>query len=63
MFSDVHRFFQMITDIFIIFSRYSINVLFMLSRCSKDVCSIFPGCFQDALMGIVGLVEFDDHFK
>jgi len=29
----------------------------------QDVSRIFPGCFQDALMGLIGLVEFDDHFK
>ena len=33
----------------------------MFSRCSQDVCRIFPGCFQDAPMGLVGLVELDDH--
>ena len=30
----------------------------MFSRYSQDVCRIFPGCFQDASMGLVGLVEF-----
>ena len=35
----------------------------MFSRCSQDVCRIFPGCLQDAPMGLVGLVEFDDNFK
>ena len=35
----------------------------MFSRCFEDVCRIFPGCFQDALMGVVGLVEFDDFFQ
>ena len=35
----------------------------MFSRCSHGVCRIFPGCFQDASMVLVGLVEFDDHFK
>ena len=36
----------------------------MSSRCSQDVCRIFPGCFQDApIIGLVGLVEFDDHFN
>ena len=30
----------------------------MFSRCSRDVCRIFPGCFQDAPMGLVGLVGF-----
>ena len=54
MFSDDHRCFW-------IFSRYSINVLLMFSRCSLDVLRIVPGCFQDAPMGPVGLVEFDDH--
>ena len=46
-----------------IFPRYSIDAHLMFSRCSQDVCRIFPGCFQDAPMGLVGLVEFDDHFK
>ena len=23
------------------------------SRCFQDVCRIFPGCFQDALMGLI----------
>ena len=55
MFSDDHRCFW-------IFSRYSIDVLLMFSRCSKDVCRIFPGCFS-APMVLVGQVEFDDHFK
>ena len=31
----------------------------MFSGCLQD----FPGCFQDAPMGLVGLVEFADHFK
>ena len=53
MFSDDHRCFW-------IFSRYSIDVLLMFSRCSQDICRIFPGFFQDAPMGHVGLVEFDD---
>ena len=35
----------------------------MFSGCSQDVCRIFLRCFQDALMGLMGLVEFDDHFK
>ena len=35
----------------------------MFFRCFQGVCRIFPGCFQDAPMGLVGLVEFDDHFK
>ena len=38
----------------------------MFSRCSQDVCRIFPGCFQDALVtqvGLVCLVEFDDHLN
>ena len=56
MFSDDHRCFW-------IFSRYSIDVLLMFSRCSQDICRIFPGCFHDALMGVVGLVDFDEHFK
>ena len=43
--------------------RYFIDVLLMFSRCSQDVCRDFPGCFQDAPMGLIGLVEFDDHFK
>ena len=59
MFSDVHRCFQMITDVF----GFSLDVLFMFSRCSQDVCRIFPGCFQNAPMGLVGLMEFDDHSK
>ena len=63
MFSDVHMCFPMITDVFFIFSRYSIYVLLMFSRCILDVLRIFPGCFQDAVMGLVGLVEFDDHLK
>ena len=64
--SDVLRCSQMYSDdhrCFWIFSRYSIDVLLMFSRCSQDVCRIFPGCFQDAPKGLVGLVEFDDHFK
>ena len=35
----------------------------MFSRCSLDVPRIFAGCFQDAPIGLVGLVEFDDHFN
>ena len=35
----------------------------MFSDDVQYVCRIFPGCFQDAPMGLVGLVEFDDHFK
>ena len=35
----------------------------MFSRCSQDVCRIFPGCFQDAPMGLVGLMQFDDHLN
>ena len=35
----------------------------MFSRCSLDVLRIFPGCFQDAPMGLVGLVVFVDHLK
>ena len=56
MFSDDH-------GRFLIFSRYSIDVLLMFSRCSLDVLRMFAGFFQDTLMGLVGLVEFDDHFK
>ena len=66
MCSDVLRCSQMFSDdhrCFWIFSRYSIDVLLMFSRCSQDICRIFPGCFHDALMGLVGLVDFDDHFK
>ena len=70
MCSDVLRCSQMFSDdhrCFWIFSRYSIDVLLMFSRCSLDVLRmferIFPGCFQDAPMGLVGLVEFDDNFK
>ena len=59
MFSDVHRCFQMITDV----SGFSLDVFLMLSRCFQDICWIFPGCSQDAPIGLVGLVEFDDHFK
>ena len=69
MCSDVLRCSQMFSDdhrCFWIFSRYSIDVLLMFSRCSLDVLRmferIFPGCFQDAPMGL-GLVEFDDYFK
>ena len=29
----------------------------MFLRCFQDVCRIFTGCFQDALMGLIGLVE------
>ena len=70
MCSDVLRCSQMFSDdhrCFWIFSRYSIDALLMFSRCSLDVprmfAEFFPGCFQDAPMGLVGLVEFDDHFK
>ena len=56
MVSDDHRCFW-------IFSRYSIDVLLMLSRCFLDVPRMFAGCFQDAPMGLLGLVEFDDQFK
>ena len=63
MFSDVHRCFGHDHRCFWIFSRYSVDVLLMLSRCSQDVWMIFLGCFQNAPMGLVGLVEFDDHFK
>ena len=66
MCSDVLRCSQMFSDnhrCFWIFSRYSIDVLLMFSRCSQDICRIFPGCFHDALMGLVGLVDFDDHFN
>ena len=58
MFSDDHRCFW-------IFSRYSIDVLLMFSRCSLDVPKMIAVFFQDAPMGFVaeGLVEFDDHFK
>ena len=77
MSSDVLRCSQMLSDdqrCFWIFSRYSVDVLLMFSRCSldvprmfagffQDVRRIFPECFQDALMGLAGLVEFDDHFK
>ena len=62
IFSDVHRCFQMITDV-MIFSRYSIDVLLMFFRCSQEIFRTFPGCFQDALIRLVGLLEFDDHFK
>ena len=40
MFSDDHRCFW-------IFSKYSIYVLLMFSRCSLDVLRIFAGFFQD----------------
>ena len=26
----------------------------MFSRCFQNVCKIFPGCFQDAPIGLVG---------
>ena len=52
---------------FLDFSRSSIDVLLMFSRCSLDVPRMFEGLFknffQDAPMGLMGLVEFDDHFK
>ena len=58
MFSDDHRCFW-------IFSRCSIDVLLMFSTCSLAALRMFegffPGCFQDAPMGLVGLVELDDH--
>ena len=69
MCSDVLRCSHMFSDDYRclwFFSRYSIDVLLMFSRCllaAQDVCRIFPGCFQDAPMGLVDLVEFDDHFK
>ena len=37
----------MITDVFWIFSRYSIDVLLMFSKCSIDVLRMFAGFFQD----------------
>ena len=40
-----------------------LDVQTMFSRCFQDVCRIFPGCFQDTLIGLIGLVEFDDRFK
>ena len=46
--------------------RYSIDVLLVFFRCSLDVSSMFAGffqdVFQDAPIGLIGLVEFDDHF-
>ena len=46
------------------FSRCSVDVLLTFSRCSLDVlkifCRIFPGCFQDTPMGLVGFQLFDD---
>ena len=66
MMSDVLRCSQMFSDdyrCFWIFSRYSIDVLLVFFRCSLDVSRMFAGFFQDAPMGLVGLVEFDDHFK
>ena len=66
MCSDVLRCSQMFSDdhrCFWIFSKYSINVLLMFSRCSQDVCKICPGYFQDAPMGLVDLVKFDDDCK
>ena len=45
------------------FKMFPLDVFNMFSRCSQEVFRIFPGCFQDAPMGLVGLVEFDDHFK
>ena len=59
MFSDVYRCFQMITDVF----GFSLDVLLMFFRCSLDVPRMFAGFFQDAPTCVVGLVEFDDHFK
>ena len=47
MFSDVHRCVQMITDVFWIFSWYSIDVILMFSRCSLDLPRMFAGFFQD----------------
>ena len=63
MCSDVHRCFQMITDVFGFSLDIPPDVFEMFSIGSQDVCRIFPGCFQDAPMGLLGLVEFDDHFK
>ena len=54
MCSDVLRCSQMFSDdhrCFWIFSRYSIDVLLMFSRCSLDVPRMIAGFFQD------------DHFK
>ena len=73
---DVLKSSQIFTDVtddhrcFWIFSRYFVDVLLMFSRCSLDVLQMFSGCLQDfsrifqyAPIGLVGLVEFDDHFK
>ena len=46
MFSDVHRCFQMITDVF----GFSLDVLLMFFRCSLDVPRMFAGFFQDVLV-------------
>jgi len=48
MFWDVHRCSQMFSDdhrCFWIFSRYSVNVLLMFSRCSLEVLRMFAGFF------------------
>ena len=61
--SDVMRYSKMFSDdqrSFLMFSRYSIDVLLMFSKCSQDFLQDFPGCFQDAPMGLVDVVEFDD---
>ena len=69
MILDVFRCSQLFSDVLrmpSIDQKYSIEILRFVQdvlRCSQDVCRIFPGCFQDAPMGLVGLVEFDDHFK
>ena len=70
MFSDVHRCVQMITDVFWIFSWYSIDVILMFSRCSLDVQRIlhdfsrmFSGC-SDGSCGPGGIsnesMDFND---
>ena len=72
MILGVFRCSQLFSDVFSLvltfmdnqlFSSYSIDVLSMFSRSSLDLLRIFPGCFHNAPMGLVGLVEFDDHFK
>ena len=72
MFSDVHRCVQMITDVFWIFSWYSIDVILMFSRCFLDVPRMFAGFFQDdirwspvirwspAIRSSIGGMDFDD---
>ena len=53
MFSDFPEMFSDDDRCFWIFYWYYIDVLLKFSRCSQDVCRIFPGCFQDAPMCLV----------